>query len=162
MQQAIQHVDHVVILVKRENLGTYADRLGKILGISFDEPIISPSGTLVTFCWDAGLEIIAPTREEGVYWDRLQRFGEGSVSIVFGVANLDEGIKRAAANGAPVFRGAKVNGDEPWLKRFSTFREAGLSAFSDELSCSFVLSEIVEAGTVGVVPPPARGETSCT
>jgi hypothetical protein len=147
MQQAIQHVDHVVILVRQENLRTYAERLSTILGISFDEPIVSASGTLVTFCWDAGLEIIAPTREEGVYWERLQRFGEGTVSIVFGVADLDEGIKRAQANGAPVFREAKVNGDEPWLTRFSTFREAGLSAFSDELSCSFVLSEIVEVGT---------------
>lgn len=145
MQQTIQRVDHVVILVRPENLQSYADRLGRILGITFDEPTVSASGTMVTFCWDAGLEIIAPTREEGQYWERLQRFGEGSVNIVFGVADLDEGMRRAEAHGAPVAYEAKLHGSEEWLSRFSSFREAKLDAFGDEFACVFGLSEIVPA-----------------
>jgi len=143
MEQAIQRVDHVVILVKPENLRNYVERLNGILGITFDEPMVSLSGTMVAFCWDAGLEIIAPTREEGPYWERLQRFGEGSVNIIFGVADLDEGMHRAEANGGSIAYEAKVKGDEPFLKRFSKFREAKVNAFDDNFGCSFGISEIV-------------------
>lgn len=145
MQQNIQRVDHVVILVKPENLRDYAERIGAIFGITFDEPIVSASGTMVTFCWDAGLEIIAPTREEGPYWERLKRFGEGSVSIIFGVADLDEGMRRAKANGGSIDYEAKVRGDEPFLTRFSKFREAKVTALGDDFGCLFGLSEIVPA-----------------
>jgi predicted enzyme related to lactoylglutathione lyase len=143
MQQSIQRIDHAVILVKPENLRGYAERLGGILGITFDEPIVSASGTMVTFCWDAGLEIIAPTREEGAYWERLQRFGEGSVNIIFGVADLDDAMRRAEANGGPIGYEAKVRGDEPFLTRFSKFREAKVNAFADDFGCQIGICEIV-------------------
>jgi predicted enzyme related to lactoylglutathione lyase len=147
MQQAIQRIDHIVILVKPENLPAYADRLGGVLGITFDEPIVSASGTMVTFCWDAGLEIIAPTREEGLYWERLQRFGEGTVTIIFGVADMEEGKRRVEANGGSMGHEAKMKGDEEFLKRFSSFREARLNVFGDDFACLFGLSEIVPAET---------------
>jgi hypothetical protein len=143
MEQAIQRIDHVAILVKQENLRSYVDRLSGILGITFDEPMISLSGMMVSFCWDAGLEVIAPTREEGAYWERLQRFGEGSVNIIFGVADLDEGMQRAVDNGGTLGREAQVKDDAAFLKRFSKFREVGVNAFGDELGCHFGLSEIV-------------------
>jgi hypothetical protein len=144
MQQSIQRVDHVAIIVKEENARFYADRLGAILGISFEEPLVNDEyGVLIIISWDAGLEIIAPTRQQGGYWDRLQRHGEGSAVIVFGVANMDEAIERAQANGATIPFEARLNGTEPWLARFSSFREARLSELGENLSCSFTLSEIV-------------------
>jgi hypothetical protein len=144
MQQSIQRVDHVAILVKEENARFYASRLSAILGIRFEEPLVNDEyGVLIIVSWDAGLEIIAPIREQGGYWDRLQRYGEGSAAIVFGVANMDEAIERAGANGATVPFEARLNGTEPWLARFSSFREARLSELGENLSCSFSLSEIV-------------------
>jgi len=143
MQQVIQRIDHVVILVKQENLRAYANRLGGVLGITFDEPIVSASGTMVTFCWDAGLEIIAPTGEKGLYWERLQRFGEGTVTIIFGVADFEEGMKRAEVNGGSVGHQMKAKGDEEFLKRFSSFREARLNVFGDDFASLFGISEIV-------------------
>jgi predicted enzyme related to lactoylglutathione lyase len=144
MQQAIQHIDHVAILVKEENARHYADRVSDVLGISFEEPVVNDdNGVLVIISWDAGLEIMAPTRQEGPYWERIQRSGEGTVSIVFGVADMDLAMQRARDNGAEVAYEAKLNGSESWLKRFSTFREARLARLADDLSCSFTLSEIV-------------------
>jgi predicted enzyme related to lactoylglutathione lyase len=144
MQQSIQRVDHVAIIVKEENARFYAGRLGAILGIRFEEPVINDEhGVLIIISWDAGLEIIAPTRQQGGYWDRIQRYGEGSAAIVFGVADMDEAIERARANGATVPYEARLNGSEPWLARFSSFREARLSELGENLSCSFTLSEIV-------------------
>jgi predicted enzyme related to lactoylglutathione lyase len=143
MKQVIQRVDHVVILVKQENLRTYVERLNGLLGVTFDEPMVSASGTLVAFCLEAGLEIIAPTREEGAYWERLQRFGEGSVNIIFGVADLDQGMKRVLDNGGTLGHEARLNGDEPFLAKFSRFREVRVNAFDDAFGCVFGLSEIV-------------------
>ena len=144
MQQSIQRVDHVAIIVKEENARRYADRLAAILGIRFEEPFTNDEhGVLIIISWDAGLEIIAPTREQGGYWDRLQRYGEGSTAIVFGVAHLDEAVERARANGANVPFEARLNGTEPWAARFRSFREARLSELGENLSCSFALSEIV-------------------
>jgi 4-hydroxyphenylpyruvate dioxygenase-like putative hemolysin len=144
MQQSIQRVDHVAIIVKEENARCYAGRLSAVLGIRFEEPLINDEhGVLIIISWDAGLEIIAPTRQQGAYWERLQRYGEGSAAIVFGVANMDEAIERARANGATVPFEARLNGTEPWLARFSSFREARLSELGENLSCSFTLSEIV-------------------
>lgn len=144
MRQAVQRIDHIAIIVKQENAARYADRLGRILGVTFDGPHVSTSGSRNYFAWEAGLEITAPRPGAGVQWERLQRFGEGSVNIVFGVADLDDGVERAEANGASPGLVASVDGDEPWLAPFSSFREVRLDAFDDEdLSCSFVLSEIV-------------------
>lgn len=144
VQQAIQRIDHVVILVRQENALSYADRLSTVLGIAFEEPFVTGSkGTLVIVSWDAGIEIIAPTRPEGPHWERLQRFGEGCVSILFGVADLDDGMARATANGATVAYEATLSGEEAWLKRFSRFREASLNVFDTDVACVFGLSEIV-------------------
>ncbi len=148
MQQSIQRIDHIVIIVKEETAHPLADLLGRVLGIPWNEPQVNEAtGALIIVSWDAGLEIIAPIREEGPYWERIQRFGEGSVSIVFGVPDLDKGMERAKANGLDIAFLAQLNGDEPWLSRFSKFREARLASLGENLSLSFSLSEIVPAET---------------
>jgi Glyoxalase/Bleomycin resistance protein/Dioxygenase superfamily len=146
MQQSIQRIDHVAIIVKQENAYKLADRLSAALGITFSEPLVNEAyGLLIIVSWDAGLEVMAPTREEGPYWERIQRHGEGAVSIVFGVADMDDGARRARESGVEVSPEAKLNGNEPWLERFSTFREARLGTFGLDLACSLTLSEIVPA-----------------
>jgi hypothetical protein len=144
MQQSIQRIDHVAIVVKQEHAYTLADRLSAALGITFSEPLVNEAyGLLIIVSWEAGLEVMAPTREEGPYWDRIQRYGEGTVSIIFGVADLDDGAQRARDNGVEVLPEAKLNGDEPWLTQFSKFREVRLGTFGLDLACFLTLSEIV-------------------
>jgi hypothetical protein len=75
--------------------------------------------------------------------ERLQRFGEGSVNIIFGVADLDQGMKRVLDNGGTLGHEARLNGDEPFLAKFSRFREVRVNAFDDAFGCVFGLSEIV-------------------
>ena len=143
--QAINHIDHVGIIVYRENLPKYVQRLSDLLGIEFDEPIVNEvAGCIAALSWGSGFEIMAPIRHEGRFWDRLQRFGEGTCTIVFGVPDLDAAIERARSHGAEVDFEAKLEGDEPWLARFSTFRETRLHAFEDgKFNATLTLSEIV-------------------
>lgn len=144
--QAVNHVDHVGIIVYRENLPKYVQRLSDLLGVEFDEPIVNEgAGCIAALSWGSGFEIMAPIRNEGRYWDRLQRFGEGTCTIIFGVPDIDAAIKRARSQGAEVDFVAKLEGDEPWLTRFSSFREARLNAFDDGFSATVSLSEIVPA-----------------
>jgi hypothetical protein len=150
MQQSIQRIDHVAIVVKQENAHKLADRLSAALAITFSEPVVNEAyGLMIIVSWDAGLEVMAPTREEGPYWERIQRHGEGTVSIIFGVADMDAGIQRARDSGVDVSSEVTLNGDEPWLEQFSTFREARLGTFGLDLACSFTLSEIVPVGAAG-------------
>ena len=144
--QAVNHIDHVGIIVYRENLPKYVQRLSDLLGVEFDEPIVNEgAGCIAALSWGSGFEIMAPIRNEGRYWDRLQRFGEGTCTIIFGVPDIDAAIKRARSQGAEVDFVAKLEGDEPWLTRFSSFREARLNAFDDGFSATLSLSEIVPA-----------------
>lgn len=144
--QAVNHIDHVGIIVYRENLPKYVQRLSDLLGVEFDEPIVNEgAGCIAALSWGSGFEIMAPIRNEGRYWDRLQRFGEGTCTIIFGVPDIDAAIKQARSQGAEVDFVAKLEGDEPWLARFSSFREARLNAFDDGFSATLSLSEIVPA-----------------
>jgi 4-hydroxyphenylpyruvate dioxygenase-like putative hemolysin len=144
--QAINHIDHVGIIVYRENLAKYVQQLSDLLGVEFDEPIVNEgAGCIAALSWGSGFEIMAPIRNEGRFWDRLQRFGEGTCTIIFGVPDIEAAIERARSQGAEVDFVAKLEGDEPWLARFSSFREARLYAFDDGFSATLSLSEIVPA-----------------
>jgi len=141
--QAINHIDHVGIIVYPENVDKYVNLLSNVLGITFDEPIVNGDlGVIAVLSWGSGFEIMAPLRKEGPHWDKLQRFGEGTCTIVFGVDDIDAAIQRAKANGVDLAWEVKLGGDEPWLRRFITFREARLNAFDDSFACTLTVSQI--------------------
>lgn len=143
MEQAIQKIDHVAIVVRRENIGRYVERLSAALGITFDKPaIVESTGVEAALAWDAGLEVLAPLTEEGRYWERIQKYGEGSTIIVFGVADMDAAKDRARAAGVEVGMDVKLGGTEPWFDRFSTFKESRLDMFEGGLCVSMALSQI--------------------
>jgi hypothetical protein len=98
---------------------------------------------VTVFSSDSGLGIIAPLREEGRYWEKLRKFGEGTVSVAFGIKDIDAAIKRAA--GHSIDLDFEVNPEgvvEPWMSRFRHFREARLTAFSDDFAMTLMLSQI--------------------
>jgi 4-hydroxyphenylpyruvate dioxygenase-like putative hemolysin len=143
MEQAIQKIDHVAIIVFRENLDAYVQKFSAALGITFDEPaIVESTGVIAALSWDSGLEILAPLKNEGRYWDRLQKYGEGSTIIVFGVKDMDAAQQRARDAGVEVGFEVKLGGTEPWFDRFSTFKEARINMFDSDLCVSMALSQI--------------------
>ena len=149
MQQAIDRVDHVGILVYRKNLGNYVEQISKVLNIEFGNPVlIEHAGMLAVHSWDAGLEFLAPLEEEGPFWDRLQKKGEGTTVIIFGVKDIVESEKWAADNGTPGEFELQLSGTEPWLDRFSKFREIKLTEmFGDDFGAWFALSQIEPAAS---------------
>ena len=143
MEQAIQKIDHVAIIVYRENVDAYVQKFSAALGVEFDEPaIVESTGVIAALSWDSGLEILAPLKEEGRYWDRLQKYGEGSTIIVFGVKDMDAAQQRARDAGVDVGFEVKLGGTEPWFDRFSTFKEARINMFEGDLCVSMALSQI--------------------
>ena len=143
MQQAINRLDHLAILVKYENFGQYKQRFSDVLGIAWDEEVVNESaGVIAVPSWDSGLELIAPMQQSGRYWERIEKFGEGTVTIVFGVANLDAAVARAEDHGAPLRFNIELTGDEPWLNRFKLFREAKIDMFEEEFAATLTLSQI--------------------
>jgi hypothetical protein len=143
MEQSIQKVDHVAIIVYRENIQKYVDRLSAALGVKFDKStIVESTGVEAALAWDAGLEILAPLREEGRFWERLQKYGEGCTIIVFGVKDMDAAQQRARDAGVTVGPEVTLDGSEEWYDRFSFFREAGLAMFDPPLPVSVGLSQI--------------------
>jgi len=141
--QTIAHIDHVGIIVRPENIDKYVKLLSDVLDITFDEPITNhDAGVIAVLSWGSGFEIMAPVGEEGRYWDRLQRFGEGTCTIVFGTKDIDAAIARASEHGVDLDWEVRLEGDEPWLARFKTFREARLCAFPGEFAATLTVSQI--------------------
>ena len=144
MEQAIQKIDHVAIVVRRENVDKYVKTLSEALGVTFDEPcIVESTGVVAALSWDSGLEILAPLKEEGRFWDRIQKHGEGSCIIVFGVKDMDAAKERAKKAGVDSpGPEVKLSGKEPWFDRFKVFREARLNLIDPDLPLSIGLGQL--------------------
>jgi len=143
LQQAKQRIDHLAIIVRPENLDAYVEKFSKLLGVSFDDSIYAEdAGVRAALSWDSGLEIVAPLREEGRYWERLQRFGEGCTVLVFGVDDIDAASDRANDMGIET-REWRFDPKYPWLRRFSSFREVKVEAFPPEFAMELTFSEII-------------------
>ncbi|GAY22178.1 VOC family protein [Sphingobium fuliginis] len=143
LQQAKQRIDHLAIIVRSENFEAYVEKFSKILGVSFEDSIYAEdAGVRAALSWDSGLEIIAPLREEGRYWDRIQRFGEGCTVLVFGVDDIDEATARANNMGIAT-REWRFDPSYPWLRRFRSFRETKVEAFPPDFVMELTFSEIV-------------------
>lgn len=143
LDQARQRIDHLAIIVRPENLDAYVEKFSKLLGVSFDDSIYAEdAGVRAALSWDSGLEIVAPLRQEGRYWERLQRFGEGCTVLVFGVEDIDTAAERANEMGIET-REWRFDPKYPWLRRFRSFREVKVEAFPPEFAMELTFSEIV-------------------
>jgi hypothetical protein len=146
LRRSVNRLDHIALLVKLENLEKYKQLLTDTLGVVWDEAVPNEgAGVIALPSWDSGLELIAPLRPSGTIHDRIERWGEGTVSIVFGVNKIEEGVERAVAAGGEFLFNLVLEGDEPWLKRFETFKEAKVKVFPDDFASTVTLGEIVPA-----------------
>jgi len=144
LQQNVRRIDHVAILISPDNFETCIDRITRSLGVEFVRGERRDLGMLVAIDWDAGLEFVAPSGPESPLWTQLQKGGEGQVSIIFGVEDLDVAKARAGAEGFRAGPELGLNGEEPWASRFSVLREVFLSPFC---GIRLGLGQIEPAGT---------------
>jgi hypothetical protein len=133
-------IDHVLITVSPGNFTECIDKLTRALGVIF-QPALNREdlGVISAISLESGLEVLAPTREAGPFWERIQRRGEGHVTIIFGVDNFDDACKRATDAGLSVGTEIGLQGDEPWGKHFAVFREARLAPIC---GAAIILGEI--------------------
>jgi len=99
-------VHHVVWCVRRESLPGLARYWSEALGVPLASSQVDELGLHLLMSWESGVEIVAPTEEPGPFTPALEAFleakGEGVFSTVYEVADLDEAVGRAVANGAVV------------------------------------------------------------
>jgi hypothetical protein len=151
LRRNVDRLDHVCLLVRRENFDRYMQLMSDALGVVWDEVVPNEgTGIIAVPSWDCGVELIAPLDPQGsvgrLVQDRIDRFGEGSVTLVWGVADMETAVSRATAHGGEHLFDVKMN-DEPWLRRFESFREAKVRIFPDDFSSTVTFGEIVPRET---------------
>jgi len=128
MAQCLNRVDHVVWLVHAENQEGHVEKLSKLFRTKFDGPLVRPEfGARFSVSWEAGLEVFAPWGDSdyaAMWRQRLEQKGEGVLSVVVGVPDIEEASEHAKQLGYPVSPIIGLSGDEPWKHKLESFREA--------------------------------------
>jgi 4-hydroxyphenylpyruvate dioxygenase-like putative hemolysin len=102
--QNINRVDHVVLMVRPENLEACVERLANVLGAEFEYFVHEPQGLRGAISLQSGLEVITPTRDDCMLSRQLAEHGEGINCIIYGVRDADEAKARAERHGMPTYR----------------------------------------------------------
>jgi 4-hydroxyphenylpyruvate dioxygenase-like putative hemolysin len=138
--QAVGRIDHISIVVYPENIYKYVDQMSRVFGMEF-EPAVVLDDRNVILCMSliAGIQFVAPIRPEGKNWEKLQNRGEGAMTVVLGVDDLNAAIERAKSNGAEVKYEIELPFSVPWRNKFDTFREAALG---DMCTLSLAIGQI--------------------
>jgi hypothetical protein len=110
-QQNVGRVDHVVFFYSSfERMVDTREKMTAVLGLDpedWQEPVtLDPPFHIVTQVnWPAGLEVICPAEGHEQDWfgaPLVAEKGEGIGMLVFGVADIDDAMERAARAGLPV------------------------------------------------------------
>jgi hypothetical protein len=100
------HPHHVVWCVRRESLPGLKRYWADALGVELASCHIDELGLHLLMSWEAGVEIVAPSKSPGSFKPVLEGFleakGEGVFSTVYEVEDLDLAVKRAVSGGAVV------------------------------------------------------------
>jgi hypothetical protein len=130
LEQPINRVSHVVYCVRSENLDRVVAFFRDALGAVFEDSSRPELGLRIMIALESGIELIAPAPELGPtparFTDFLEARGEGVYDVVYGVADLDEILPKAAALGVGMTHRNSFAGVPPWQGRFDVFDEAHL------------------------------------
>jgi hypothetical protein len=115
-------------MVRPENFEATVSKMAAALGITFCPPYENrEAGVLVAVNWEAGIELLTPLPTEAGKQAAaiLEQKGEGWLSVVFGVGDLDHTGDRMQRLGHQLqARFSTLKGDEPWFGQFSRLDEA--------------------------------------
>lgn len=99
LAQHAGRIDHVVIVVKSENLEEAVVSFNELLEIELEGPFEPPGlGTAIYMDWQAGVMLVSPI-DEAIAKEQaefLEVHGEGIFRLVFGVADRSVALDRAA------------------------------------------------------------------
>ena len=133
MAQCINRIDHIVWLVHAHNQEAYVEKLGKLFRTRFDGPLVRlDMGCRFWVSWEAGLEIFAPWGDNdyaSIWSKRLEERGEGVLSMVFGVPDIEEASEHARQLDYQVSPIIGLSGDEPWMHKLESFKEVMIGDF---------------------------------
>ena len=148
----VDHIDHVTWVSYPETIADNVALFSRLFDVVFDAPSVrNDMGFTVYLCWEAGLEIVcphaAPTDFNQTLHDHLARHGEGMMSIVFGVRDLEATRLRLEQGGfapGPLWGNAPGS---PWVNKVNIKeREAGI-----HMNTWMIFGEIDYAeGVVGI------------
>jgi hypothetical protein len=150
MKKFTNHIDHVAWISWPQNLEANIAQLEKLTGAKLTRFERKDMGFIMYISWEAGLEVVAPMEEPTEFnqWLRgwLETKGEGVMSVVFGVRDLDRHKARLEALGVPVGELMDDHPDSPWHDKLVLWeRQAG-----EVMGTNFILGDIDYAD--GVIP----------
>jgi catechol 2,3-dioxygenase-like lactoylglutathione lyase family enzyme len=125
VRRSEHRVDHVALVVRKENLDDAVSRFSALFAIQMEGPFRS-AGLTIYINWDAGLELLSPEDEtaDNAPARFLRDRGEGLFRLIFGVDDLDAARQRAASSGV---RTRDINAfdlNPEWAERYERMDEA--------------------------------------
>lgn len=150
MKKFVNHVDHVAWISRLENLEANVAQLEKLSGAKLTRFERKDMGFVMCISWEAGLEVVAPMNEPTEFNKMLHEWlktrGEGVMSVVFGVKDLEQHKARLEKLGFEVGPLMDDHPDSPWHDKIVLWeRMAGMV-----MNSCFILGDIDYAD--GVVP----------
>lgn len=129
MKKFINHVDHVAWISRPENIEANVAQLEKLTGAKLTRFERKDMGFVMYISWEAGLEVVAPldypTEFNQMLREWLDTRGEGVMSVVFGVKDLDKHKARLEALGIPVGPLMDDHPESPWHDKIVLWERMG-------------------------------------
>jgi hypothetical protein len=121
MKKFTNHVDHVAWISRPENLEANVAMLEKLADAKLTRFERKDMGFIRYISWEAGFEVVSPMEEPTEFnqmlWEWLDNRGEGVMSVIFGVKDLDKHQARLAAQGIEAGPLMDDHPDSPWHHR---------------------------------------------
>ena len=118
MKKFVNHVDHVAWISRPENLEANVDKLEKLADTKMTRFERKDMGFVMYLSWEAGLEMVSPMEEPTEFNQMLKHWldtrGEGVMSIVYGVRDLEKHKERLEALGYSAGPVMDDHPDSPW------------------------------------------------
>jgi hypothetical protein len=142
MKKFTNHIDHVAWISRPETLEANVARLEQLADAQLARFQRNDMGFVMYISWEAGLEVVAPLPELTEFnrslWHWLDTRGEGIISVVFGVRDLDRHKARLEALGYEVGELMDNHPDSPWADKLVLWeRIAG-----EVMNTRFILGDI--------------------
>lgn len=142
MKKFRNHIDHVAWISRLETIEANVRELEKLSGAKLTRFERKDMGFVMYISWEAGLEVVAPLDEPTEFnqmlRDWLETRGEGVMSVVFGVKDLEKHKKRLEALGFEVGPLMDDHPDSPWHDRIVLWERMG----GVVMNTGFILGDI--------------------
>lgn len=148
MKKFTNHIDHVAWISRPENLEANVAQLEKLADAKLTRFERKDMGFIMYINWQAGIELVSPMKEPTEFnqmlHDWLKTHGEGVMSVVFGVRDLDKHKARLEKLGFEVGPLMDDHPDSPWHDKLVLWERMGGVA----LNTCFILGDIDYADDV--------------